>query len=138
MHYSQQRSAVSSTLERPGGAEHHVLRVHLQGFIDAPMLAERVAELDERLQSDPPTGVFCDLRSASGYGPGTPTLARDLLALAHRVGVRRVALVATSSVVRTAATMLARGLALELRCFLGETEAQRWLAAGDPTPRLKN
>ncbi|MCA9686869.1 MAG: STAS/SEC14 domain-containing protein, partial [Myxococcales bacterium] len=67
----------------------------------------------------------------AGYGPGTPTLARECLTFAQRAGVRRVALVVTSSVLRTAVQMMASHIDLELRCFLGETEALRWLRGED-------
>jgi hypothetical protein len=127
MHYSQQRSTINSTLELGIGGSVDVLRVRLQGFIDVAELGERLEAILDRLRRETPTGLLCDLRPVAGYGPGTPGLARDGLALARRVGVRRVALIVNSSVVRTAAQMLARNLRLELRCFLGEAEALRWL-----------
>lgn len=127
MHYSQQRSAVNSTLELGIGGGADVLRVRFQGFIDVAELGERLEAILERLRRETPNGLLCDLRPVAGYGPGTPTMARDGLVLARRVGVRRVALVVNSSVVRTAAQVLARDLRLELRCFFGEAEALRWL-----------
>jgi hypothetical protein len=127
MHYSQQRSAVNSTLELGIGGGADVLRVRFQGFIDVAELGERLEAILDRLRRETPNGLLCDLRPVAGYGPGTPVLARDGLALARKVGVRRVALVVNSSVVRTAALMLARNLRLELRCFFGEAEALRWL-----------
>lgn len=127
MHYSQQRSAVNSTLELGTGGSVDVLRVRFQGFIDVAELGERLEGILDRLQRETPTGLMCDLRPVAGYGPGTPALAREGLSLARRVGVRRVALVVNSSVVRTAAQLLARNLRLELRCFFGEAEALRWL-----------
>jgi len=142
MHYSQQPSAVNSTLELGVGNGADVLRVRLQGFIDDGELGERMDALLDRLRRETPNGLLCDLRPVTGYGPTTPVLARDGLTLACRVGVRRVALIVHSSVVRTAAELFARNLyyeghglglgggrRLELRCFVGEPEALRWLDA---------
>jgi hypothetical protein len=127
MHYSQQRSAVNSTLELGSSTGADVLRVRMQGFIDVTELGERLDAILERIRQERPSGLLCDLRPVAGYGPGTPALARDGLALARSVGVRRVALIVSSSVLRTAALLLANDLQLELRCFLGEVEALRWL-----------
>ncbi|PRP95641.1 hypothetical protein ENSA5_37740 [Enhygromyxa salina] len=126
MHHSQIRSAVRSSVEA-GAGDVGIVRVHLQGLIDTPMLDGRLGELIERIEQHTSDAVLCDLRAAAGYGPGTPARAREWLMRAHRAGVRRVALVASSSVLRTAALMLARNLDLDLRCFLGEAEALRWL-----------
>lgn len=128
MHYSQIRSAVNSTVQ-PGMGDAELLCLDLHGFIDVTMLEDRLGELSARVEQNAPRAVLCDLRSVAGYGAGTPALARDWIMHARRAGVRRVALVATSTVLRTAALMLARDLDLDLRCFLGETEALRWLEA---------
>lgn len=127
MHYSQLHSAVESSFER-GQGDSDVLRVHMQGYMDVGMLDDRIGELAERIERHTPAGVLFDLRAVAGYGPGTQSLAREWLTNARRAGIRRVAIVAPSSVLRTAALMLARDLRLELRCFFGEAEAMRWLA----------
>jgi hypothetical protein len=127
MFFSQQRSEVSTTLELGLAGASDVLRVRLQGFIDVHELGERLDGLLDRVRRETPNGLLCDLKPVTGYGPGVPALARDGLALARRVGVCRVALVVNSSVVRTAALMLARNLELDLRCFYCEPEALRWL-----------
>ncbi|NVB40846.1 STAS/SEC14 domain-containing protein [Pseudenhygromyxa sp. WMMC2535] len=136
MHFSQVPSAVNSNLEPSAGSRGELLRIELQGLIDATMLRERFEALEQRLTRQPPPRVLCDLRDMAGYGSGTPTVARECLALAQRSGVRRVALIVTSSVLRTAVRVIASGLELELRSFLGETEALRWLESGEPAPRL--
>ncbi|EDM75355.1 hypothetical protein PPSIR1_15290 [Plesiocystis pacifica SIR-1] len=134
MHFSQVPSAFESSLDHdvdvdPG--REAILRVALRGFIDAGMLRERLEGLAVRIDRRRPDAVLVDLRHVAGYGPGTPTLARDGLALARRAGVRRVALLVSSSVVRIAAQLLARNLDLELRCFPSEPAARRWLAVVD-------
>jgi hypothetical protein len=128
MHYSQLSSEVVSSFER-GQGDSDVLRVHLQGYMDVGTLDDRIGELIEHIEQQTPGGILCDLRAVAGYGPGTQTLAREWLSVARRAGINRVAIVATSSVLRTAALLLARDLDLDLRCFLGEAEALRWLAA---------
>lgn len=126
MHYSQLLSDVKSTVE-PGLGNADLLRLQLQGFIDVSMLGERLGDLMARIENHAPDAVLLDLRTVSGYGPGTSALAREWFMLARRAGVRRVAVVASSSVLRTAALMLAHNLQIELCCFLGETQALRWL-----------
>jgi len=128
MHHTQLPSTVQSCLQ-PGAGNRDLLRVHFQGFIDYAILAERLEQLAGRVEQLTPDALLCDLRSVSGYGPGIPDLAREWLMLVCRAGIRRVALVATSSVLRTHALLLARDLDLDLRCFLGESEAQRWLSS---------
>lgn len=128
MHYSQLNSDVRSTVE-PGPGDADLLRLQLQGFIDVTMLGERLGHMIERIETHAPDAVLCDLRTVSGYGPGTPALAREWFMLARRAGVRRVALIATSSVLHTAALTLAHNLDLELCCFPAEAQALRWLGA---------
>ncbi|PRQ07936.1 STAS/SEC14 domain-containing protein [Enhygromyxa salina] len=137
MHYSQLRSDVTSTVE-PGCGNADLLRLQLQGFIDVGMLSERLGDLIQRIEHHAPDAVLCDLRTASGYGPGTPALAREWFMLACRAGIRRVALVATSSVLRTAALALSHNLNLELCCFLGEAQALAWLGERRPVGNSGN
>jgi hypothetical protein len=126
MHYSELHSAFESSFER-GHGNNDVLRMHLQGYMDVGMLDDRIDELIDRIERHTPIGILCDLRAVAGYGPGTETLAREWLTIVQRSGIRRVAIVATSSVLRTAALLLARDVRLELRCFVGEKEALLWL-----------
>lgn len=127
MHFSQLRSSVDSTFDSGPTPEQPVLTIQMQGFIDVAMLRESVESLAHRLEQSPPIGVLCDLRSVSGYSQGTGTLAREWLARVQAAGVRRVALVAGSSVLRTAVRVIASELRLQLRCFSGLEAAERWL-----------
>ena len=129
MHYSQIQSSIKSTYVASAGVEPKRLQIHLEGFVDVYELGDRLEQLFE-CPEVAPAGVLCDLRAVAGYGPGTPTLARKWLELAHRVGVRRVALVANSSVLRTAARVISGHSPVLLRCFASERDAQLWLAAG--------
>lgn len=139
MHFSQVPSAVNSQLEAPAErGDSGLLRIELQGFIDTAILGEQLASVEAQLECRAPTDVLCDMRAITGYGSGTSTIARAWLADARRRGVRRVALIATSSVLRTAVALIASRVGIELRCFLGETEARRWLDGPPPPAKLEN
>lgn len=133
MHFSQLHSSValrSSTPSTPEGVETErgLLHIEMQGFLDTAILTEHVEALDVRLaDAGSPSLVLCDLRSVSGYADGTSSLAREWLRRLERADVRRVALVAGSSVLRTAVRMVASGLSMQLRCFSGVDAAMRWL-----------
>ena len=151
MHYSQLQSQVSSTVTPGQESEPTVVELRMQGFISESMLGERLRDALGSLESSPrerhdahdrhsgplqhPQAILCDLRAVSGYGPRTPTLARRWLGLAANAGIRRVALVAASSVLRTATQVISSNLDIDLRCFPGEDEAQRWLRSAS---RLRN
>ncbi len=138
MHFSQLDSSVDATFDSGLEPERPLLTIRMQGFIDVAMLQEHVDSLARHFQPSAPLGVLCDLRSVSGYAQGTSTLAREWLARVQAAGVRRVALVAGSSVLRTAVRMIAAELNMQLRCFTGIDSAQRWLRgeAFGPRPEL--
>lgn len=138
MHFSQLHSSVDSTFDVGLEPERPLLTIQMQGFIDDAMLREHIESLGRHLDQSPPLGVLCDLRGVSGYSQGTSTLAREWLARVQSAGVRRVALVAGSSVLRTAVRVIAAELRLQLRCFTGVEVAQRWLRgeAIGPRPEL--
>jgi hypothetical protein len=140
VHFSQLHSSVASTLEGVE-SERALLHIQMQGFLDTTMLAEHVDALELRLaDARSPLLVLCDLRGVSGYGDGTSSLAREWLRRLELADVRRVALVAGSSVLRTAVRMVASGLSMQLRCFTSVDAAMRWLRVelsrpADPTTR---
>jgi hypothetical protein len=115
----------------------------MQGFLDTAILAEHVEALEERLaDARSPLLVLCDLRGVSGYADGTSSLAREWLRRLELADVRRVALVAGSSVLRTAVRLVASGLSMQLRCFTGVDAATRWLRVelsrpGEPMARSR-
>jgi hypothetical protein len=143
MHFSQLHSSVDSTFDRgiePEGIEPEppLLTVQMQGFIDVALLREHVESIDRQLAESPPLGVLCDLHGVSGYSQGTSTLAREWLARVQAAGVRRVALVAGSSVLRTAVRVIASELRLQLRCFTGVEAARRWLRGESLAPSAES
>jgi hypothetical protein len=138
MHFSQLRSSVDASFDSVHEPERPILTVQMQGFIDIAIMREHVDSLAHHLQPAAPIGVLCDLRGVSGYAHGTSALAREWLARVQGAGVRRVALVAGSSVLRTAVRVIASELRLQLRCFNGIDSAQRWLRGESigPQPEL--
>ena len=133
MHYSQLQSRVSSTVNHGQESEPTIAELRMQGFISAAMLDARLrdafSEFEDPGRASDVQGILCDLRAVSGYGSRTPTLARRWLGLAAEAGVRRVALIAASSVLRTAIQVISSDLKVELRCFVSEHEAHLWLRA---------
>ena len=131
MHYSQQQTAVTSHVEEG------LLRARLQGFITTPILKQALARIDE---AEPDSsgdgdarqvrGALLDLSEVSGYGSGTPTLAHRWLSQAEAKGLERVALVANSSVLRTAVKVVGSGTKVDLRCFASTSAALSWVEAG--------
>jgi hypothetical protein len=135
MHFSQLRSSVDATFDSGLEPERMLLTIRMQGFIDVTILHEHVDSITRHLQPFTPLGVLCDLRGVTGYAQGTSALARDWLARVQASGVRRVALVAGSSVLRTAVRLIAAELRMQLRCFTGVDAAQRWLRGESLGPR---
>lgn len=92
------------------------------GFV-TPQMVEETLPLVSRAQ-----GVLVDLREVSGYDAGCVRRAEDWLGMARRLGVRRIAFIASSIVFRTAAELVARRAGVEMRTFDSDTQARRWLA----------
>jgi len=76
-------------------------------------------------------GVLVDLRDVAGYESGCATRAREWLSNARQWGLRRVAVVTSSSVLRTAGHMAAYQCGVEFRMFEREDRAEQWLKAAD-------
>jgi len=101
------------------------VRVLGGGFVTRDMVG---ATLDHWRDGKPaPRGVLVDLRDVAGYEMGFVAIAAELLGGIERCGVRRVALLASSAVLRTAARVVAASTAVHLCCFHGERAAKRWL-----------
>lgn len=116
-HYTEMPSALRGAMS--GG---DMLVVQGGGFV-TPQMVEETLPLVSRAQ-----GVLIDLREVSGYDAGCVRRAEDWLAMAQRLGVRRIAFIASSIVFRTAAQLVARRASIEMRTFETESQARRWLA----------
>lgn len=74
-----------------------------------------------------PAGLLCDVSEVAGYAAETARLARRWLGRAEKRGVRRIALVAHSSVLRTTVELLRGRTPVDVRCFPSESSARAWL-----------
>ncbi|GEM_PF-3641716 len=124
MHFSQQDAEIH-TIHR----SNDVVCATLTGFITSTMLARQFSVWDSEW-SNAPRSMLVDLRLVSGYGPGIASLVKRRLIRAHQAGVRRVALIASSAVLRTAARVFSEGLQTQVRCFSRQTTAESWLGPG--------
>ncbi len=126
MHYSQQMSSVQLEADHAS----RVLRVNGSGFVTRDLLQ---AGLADYLATDAPSRtdvVLVDVRDVAGYGAGCAWIAARALDEARRRGVQRVALVSSSTVLRTATSVLSQHSGLSVRCFSHPESASSWLGAG--------
>ena len=107
--------------------------VHVRGG-GFPTQAMVGATLDQWTAGESmPSEVLVDLRDVAGYESGCAELAQQFLDTAMRFGVRRIAFVATSAVLRTAAKLVLSGSGVRLRFFHDEHAAKRWLERDEPS-----
>lgn len=103
-----------------------VLCVEGAGFVTRPMAEEALTPF---LSAGPvPDSVLVDLRNVSGYEAACAQVARSILSQATGFGVRRIAFVANSSILRTAAEVTAQHLSAPLHTFESHEGARSWLA----------
>ncbi len=102
-----------------------MLCVEGAGFVTRPMAEEALSPF---LRAGPlPDSVLVDVRNVSGYDAACTEVAQSMLSQAWGFGVRRIAFVANSSILRTAAEVLARHLQAPLHTFESHESAQAWL-----------
>lgn len=120
-HYTQTPSAMRVACDIVDAS----VRVLGGGFVTRDMVG---ATLDHwRDGETAPSGVLVDLRDVAGYEQGFAAIAADLLVGIQRCGGRRVALLASSAVLRSAASVVASRTGIQVRCFHDERAAKRWL-----------
>jgi len=107
------------------------LRVHGGGFVTREMLEQALDELRQEVgrarTSSHGGAVLVDLREVAGYETACLLPVRQFLGDAAGLGLRRIAVVAESSVLRTASRLAAHSLTVELRTFEHERTASKWL-----------
>ncbi|MCX4243206.1 SpoIIAA family protein [Paraliomyxa miuraensis] len=121
IHYTQQPSKLAASL---GTA---CIRVHGGGFVTREMLEQTADDLRRELRASPSSGLLVDLREVAGYETSCLAPALQFLREAAGLGLRRIALVASSSVLRTASRVASQGVLVELRTFDHEPSAAQWL-----------
>lgn len=124
-HYTQTPSAMRVACDIVDAS----VRVLGGGFVTRDMVG---ATLDHwRDGETAPLGVLVDLRDVAGYESGFAAIAAELLEGVRDCGVRRVAFLASSAVLRTAARAVAEDLGpdrgVRVACFADERAAKRWL-----------
>jgi hypothetical protein len=129
-HYTEEPSRLSTTSTAA------FMRVHGSGFVTREMLEGTVEELRQGFRDTRLAALLVDLRAVAGYESACLLGVRQFLREAPTLGVSRIAVLATSSVLRTASRLAAHTVVVELRTFEQERTAQQWLhPAGVATPR---
>lgn len=121
-HYTQQPSSLSTS------ATPDYTHVHGGGFVTRKMLE---ATLDGLREQRGPGGsggsVLVDLRHVAGYEATCLRPAHEFLHQARSFGLTRIAVLAPTSVMRTASRLVASAVSVDLRTFAHEQSAHRWL-----------
>lgn len=122
IHYTEEPSQLLSICDAA------YTRVRGGGFVTREMLERALDDLRRTPQQHRRGAILVDLREVAGYEASCLPPARQFLHEAVSLGVRRIALVAPSSIMRTASQVAAHPLPIELRTFEHEPSAQRWLS----------
>jgi hypothetical protein len=123
-HYTQEPSQLA-----PRRALGAALEIHGGGFVTREMLFRTLSQWTYR--NEAPQEILVDLRDVSGYEDGCARMAAEWLRRAHRLGVRKIAFVASSTVLRIATRLAATNSYVRLRTFEHERAARMWLARTD-------
>lgn len=118
-HYTEEPSSLSTDSDRA------FTRVRGGGFVTREMLEQALQDLHRGGQWLP--SMLVDLRDVAGYEASCLHPATQFLHDAATLGLTRIALVASSSVMRTASQVVASALSVELRAFEHEPHAAEWL-----------
>lgn len=128
-HYTEEPSRLSTT--RCGA----FVRVHGGGFVTREMLEATVEELRQAALEARLGALLVDLRAVAGYETACLIAVDQFLREAPALGLHRIAVVATSSVLRTASWLAAHAVVVELRTFEHERSALQWLHPVAPRSR---
>jgi hypothetical protein len=123
-HYTQLPSQLQTSSPQTA-----LIEVRGGGFVTRQMVHDTLDTWSGTL----PSSILVDLREVAGYESGCATLAHRWLLHAHRSGVRRIACVASSSVLRTVTRVASSETCVDLRVFEDEPTARTWLTT-EPFP----
>lgn len=133
-HYTQQPSALRTSTS----TEARLAQIEGGGFVTRSMLKQALSYWTDDRESVGrawPSLILVDLREVVGYEAECFPVAQQWLSRARHLGVRRVACVASSSVLRTAAHVATESSSIDLRIFEHETHARHWLLQAHPKRR---
>lgn len=120
-HYTETPSAMRVASDLADAS----VRILGGGFVTREMVGATLAHWRDGATA--PAGMMVDLRDVAGYESGLSAIAAQLLAGARECGVRKVAILASSATLRTAARLAAPRTGIHVRCFADERAAKRWL-----------
>jgi len=125
-HYTDAPSGLSTTTRAA------YVRVSGGGFVTREMLEQALEAMRATPQPWRPAAILVDLSDMAGYEASCLAPAHQFLLEATRLGVARIALVTSSSVIRRASQLAAAPLPLEFEAFEHEPSAKRWLVPDRP------
>jgi hypothetical protein len=124
-HYTQQASTLHARPRR-GGA---MLDIRAGGFVTRAMVDETLQGFSAHGDARPgPDGILVDLREVAGYESECVSVANAWLRQARTQGVRKIAFVGSSAVLRTATQVISEHSGIDLRLFDHEPTARQWLS----------
>jgi hypothetical protein len=92
------------------------------------MVDQALRDWERDLDPGLPRDVLLDLREVAGYESSCVRLASEWLRNAHQLGIRRIAFLASSTVLRIATRLASDRSGISLRTFDHEPAAREWLS----------
>ena len=122
-HYTQLTPHLRTAVRSDGDAA--IFEIRGGGIVSPAMIERSLGQWDAGCA---PSNLLVDLRDVAGYETGSIRVASRWLDGAEDEGVRRVALLASSAVLATAARLASERSGVALKTFEDEDAARAWLA----------
>lgn len=126
-HYTQLTSHVRTAIRPHDNGS--VFEIHGRGIVSPAMIDKTLGQWDDGCT---PPNLLVDLRDVAGYEAGSIRAANQWLDGADEQGVRKIALLASSTVLATAARLASERSGVALRTFDDERAARAWLTGTPP------